>query len=334
MQAPGRGYIRYVRYGVQLWFLLVISFLGYRFFQFVSHFEKGTPYVQRPPSVEGFLPIAGFMSFKYSLLTGIVEPAHPAALVLFVGIVAVSLVLKKGFCGWICPIGTLSQYFWMVGGKVRGRNFHMNNKLDIPLRSVKYIIMGLFLLLIGVAMTPNMMVLFFITDYYKIVDVKTMKFFTDMSRITLFVLIGIGFFSLIYKNFWCRYLCPYGALLGLVSLLSPLKIRRNGERCIHCHSCTEHCPELIDVESKESVSSPECFACMTCVSHCPQEGALELSLNIHNRKKTIKPIVYPIVLILIFYLFIGFGIMTNHWKSKLPYGEYKRLLSPFQHTRK
>ena len=55
------------------------------------------------------------MAFKYFILTGIVEPVHPAAFILFVAILGVSLIVKKGFCGWICPIGTLSQLFLMGG---------------------------------------------------------------------------------------------------------------------------------------------------------------------------------------------------------------------------
>ena len=88
-----------------------------------------------------------------------------------------------------------------------------------------------------------MMALFFIADYYKIVDVRMLKFFTEMTTLTMGVLMALGALSLLYKNFWCRYLCPYGALLGLLSRFSPFKVRRNEEKCIHCHACTKHCPD-------------------------------------------------------------------------------------------
>ena len=194
------------------------------------------------------------MAFKYFLLTGIVEPVHPSGFIMFVAILGVSLVVKKGFCGWICPVGTLSQYIWMAGEKVFGRNFRIGPFTDISLRSIKYLLLGLFVFLIGIAMPPNMMALFFIADYYKIVDVRMMKFFTEMTTLTMWVLIALGVLSLLYKNFWCRYLCPYGALLGLLSRFSPFKVRRNEEKCIHCHACTRHCPTLIDVEKKEVVN--------------------------------------------------------------------------------
>jgi len=326
-----RKYIRSLRYAVQFAFLLLVMFIGYRFYQFVQHFETpGHPFVQRPPSVDAFLPIGGLMAFKYFLFTGIIEPVHPSGFILFVAILGVSLVMKKGFCGWICPVGTLSQYVWMAGERILGKNFKIEKTTDIILRSLKYILLSLFILLIGVAMAPNMMLLFFITDYYKIVDVRMMRFFTDMSTLTLWILVALVVLSLLYKNFWCRYLCPYGALLGLLSRLSPFKIRRNEEKCIHCHACTSHCPTLIDVEKNDVIKSEECFGCMTCVSRCPSEGALDLSVRSGKKIRIIRPFLYPVVLIVLFYLVIGIGMASGKWHSQIPYEEYQRLIPELQ----
>jgi len=323
--------IRFTRYAVQFGFVLLTLFIGYRFYEFVRHFEvPGSPLVQRPASVDAFLPIGGLMAFKYFLFTGIVEPVHPAGFILFVAILGVSLIMKKGFCGWICPVGTLSQYVWMAGEKVFGRNFRIGKFADISLRSLKYILLGLFVFLIGIAMAPTMVLLFMITDYYKVVDVRMMKFFTEMSSLTLWVLVALVALSLLYKNFWCRYLCPYGALLGLISRLSPFKIRRNEEKCVHCHACTTHCPTLIDVESKVAVKSEECFGCLTCVSRCPSEGALDLSLRTGRKVRTITPWLYPVILVILFYLVIGIGMATDNWNSKIPYEEYQRLIPEVQ----
>ncbi len=326
-----RAHIRALRYAVQAGFVLFTLFIGYRFHEFVRHFEvPGSPYVPRPASVDAFLPIGGLMAFKYFLFTGIVDPVHPSGLVMFVAVLGVSLVLKKGFCGWICPIGTLSQYLWMAGEKIFGRNFRPGKFADISLRSVKYILLGFFMLFIGVIMAPTMMLLFFITDYYKVVDVRMMKFFTEMSSLTLWVLVALVVLSVLYKNFWCRYLCPYGALLGLVSRLSPFKIRRREEKCAHCHACSRHCPALIDVEGREVVKSEECFGCLTCVSRCPAEGALDLSLRTGRKVRTLSPWLYPALLLILFYLVIGSGMATDKWNSKVPYEEYQRLIPDVQ----
>jgi ferredoxin len=157
-----------------------------------------------------------------------------------------------------------------------------------------------------------------------------MKFFTDMTTVTMWVLIALAVLSLLYKNFWCRYLCPYGALLGLLSRLSPFKVRRNDEKCSHCHACTKHCPALIDVEGKTVVKSEECFGCMTCVSRCRAEGALDLTVKTGKKTRVVQPWLFPAILIVLFYLVIGIGMAADKWHSKIPYEDYQQLIPEVQ----
>ncbi len=328
MKLP-RTYLRPLRYAVQFGFLLLTLYIGWRFYEFVLHFEAGSPFVERPASVDAFLPIGGLMAFKYFILTGTVDPVHPAGFVLFAAILGVSLVMKKGFCGWICPVGTLSQYFWMAGEKIFGRNFRITGFSDTSLRSIKYVLMGFFLLAIGV-MPIWSMAMFFIGDYYKTVDVRMMMFFTEMSTVTMWVLIALAALSFLYKNVWCRYLCPYGALLGLVSRLSPFKVRRNEEKCGHCHACTRHCPTHIDVENTAVVKSAECYGCLTCVSRCPSEGALNLTVSTGKKVGVVKAWLFPVVLVALFYLVVGIGMAAGKWHSKVPYEDYKELIPEVQ----
>jgi polyferredoxin len=311
-----RTHLRKLRYAVQFAFLLLSGMTGYLFYNYVLQMEShGNSFVQRPPSVDAFLPIAGLMSFKYFLLTGIIEPVRPAVLIMFIAIVTVSISLKKGFCGWICPVGTVSQCLWMAGGRVFGKNYRMQKYADIGLRSIKYMLMAFFLIAIWVRMSPEELALFFSSDYYRAVDIRTMKFFTEMSRTTFWSLCFIGGFSLVYKNFWCRYLCPYGALLGLLSSFSPVRIKREEEKCIHCGACSRNCPSLIPVEEKQMVNSPECFGCLTCVSHCPSAGALDITVRTGRIRRVFSPYIYPAALVLIFYLVIVMAILTGHWNA-------------------
>ncbi|MDA8433042.1 MAG: 4Fe-4S binding protein [Nitrospiraceae bacterium] len=322
-----RTSLRYIRYTVQAAFLAITLLAGYQFYRFVLHFEgPGNPFVQRPPSVDAFLPIAGLISFKNFLHTGLIDPIHPAAFIMFTAIISVSLLLKKGFCGWICPVGTVSQYFWMAGEKIFRKNFRVWKYADVAIRSIKYVLMAFFLVFIGGMMSQNAVAAFLRSDYFKVADVKTMKFFTEMSAETLWFLIAAGGLSLIYKNFWCRYLCPYGALLGLLSRLSPVKVRRVEKNCTHCRACSRHCPALIDVEKQEVVSSAECFGCLTCVSRCRAEGALDLTAGVSTKRKALNPHLYPLLLILVFYLIIGGGMLAGKWHSRLSDEEYQRLI--------
>jgi polyferredoxin len=76
------------------------------------------------------------------------------------------------------------------------------------------------------------------------------------------------------QNFWCRYLCPYGALTGLAALASPLRIRREASLCIDCAKCAKACPALLPVDQLVSIRSAECTGCLECVAACSAEGAL------------------------------------------------------------
>ena len=128
--------------GVFAWILAI----GIQFGLFVHHFTSGgtTPFYPRPPGVEGFLPIGALASTKHWLMTGEINPLHPAAMVLFVSFVVMSLLAKKSFCSWLCPVGTLSELLWKLGRVLFGENFHLWRWLDVLLRGLKYALLFFF----------------------------------------------------------------------------------------------------------------------------------------------------------------------------------------------
>jgi len=136
------------------------------------------------------------------------------------------------------PCGTVSQYSWMAGRRYSGKTSGLRN---IPTwRQVSQVYAdGAFPSSDRVAMMPNMMVLFSSPTITRFADVKTMRFFTEMSRL-LSGPNSSGTGSVIYKNFWCRYLCPYGALLGLSAQPVLLKLPETRRSA----SIAMHAPEL------------------------------------------------------------------------------------------
>ena len=104
-----------------------------------------TPFIARPGGIEGWLPIAGLMNLKYSLETGQLPSVHAAAMLLLVAFIIISLLLKKAFCSWLCPVGTLSELIGDLGKKLFGRQFTLPLWLDIPLRAAKYLLLSFFL---------------------------------------------------------------------------------------------------------------------------------------------------------------------------------------------
>lgn len=311
------------------WALLATClYLGIRFGLFVRHFATygQTPAIERPPGVEGFLPIGALVGLKHWLVNGIIDPVHPAALVLFLTFLALAVLTKNSFCSWFCPVGTLSEWLWKGRGKLFGRPLQLWPWLDLPLRGVKYLLLLFFLKLIVIDMPADALQGFLASPYWAVADVKMLHFFTDPSALSL-VIIGILIvLSAIYRNFWCRYLCPYGALLGLLSLLSPLKIARQREHCTACRRCTAVCPAQIKIHKLETVRSLECTACLTCVANCPAPGALDLRLAFWQRP--LPGWGFALLVLLIFTGGIVTGIVSGHWESSLTTQDFQQLI-PF-----
>src|SRR5208337_75075 len=143
-------------------------------------------------------------------------------------------------------------------------------------RSLKYILLGLFLYAVGSMSVPAIQS-FLEGPYGLVSDVKMLNFFRFMSVAGAIVLGLLVVLSVFVQNFWCRYLCPYGALMGLAALASPLRIRREASLCIDCAKCSKACPALLPVDRLVSIRSAECMACLECVAVCPADGALRMS---------------------------------------------------------
>ncbi len=137
---------QFLRQAVQVAFVVLCFWIGIEFSLFVDWGFSGgeQSFSPRPPGVEGFLPISALISLKYWLFTGVVNDVHPSGLFILIAIVAVSFVLTKAFCSWLCPVGTLSEALWMLDAKLFGRHIDLPKWLDYPLRSLKYLLLLFF----------------------------------------------------------------------------------------------------------------------------------------------------------------------------------------------
>jgi polyferredoxin len=318
-----------IRRTVQVCFLLVNIQLGAQFYLFVRQFEtyQSELIFARPPGIEGWLPIAGLMNLKAALVTGGIPVIHPAAMILIATFLGISVLFRKAFCGWLCPVGTISEWLWKTGRSTFKHNPKLPRWLDIPLRSLKYVLLGLFLGVV-VSMPVDAIEGFLHSPYGLIADVKMLNFFRNMS-ITAAVVIGVcALASIVIKNFWCRYLCPYGALMGLAALASPLWIPRQPDKCIDCAKCAKACPSHLPVDTNLQIRSAECLGCLECVAVCPAEGALDLTLV--GRKPVgrvpTEPLWIAVAIVAVFFSVLGWAKWSNHWDSPIPSTVYQRLI--------
>lgn len=309
---------------VQSAFVLLCIWIGVEFSLFMKWGMSGgaEPYFERPPGVEGFLPISALMSLKHWVLTGTLNSIHPASVFILLASIGVSIALKKAFCSWLCPIGTLSESLWMLGKKIFKRNITVPRWLDYPLRSLKYLLLYFFvnaIMQMDVASLEN----FIYSPYNKVADIKMYLFFANISTFALWTIIILMLLSVFIKNFWCRFLCPYGALLGIAGWLSPLKITRNKLTCIDCKLCTKACPSNINVHKVGRVWSDECMSCMLCVAVCPVKETLDVRMSPKSRK-AVPTWVYGTLAAGVFVAITGLAMLTGNWQNSISREEYQR----------
>jgi len=279
-----------------------------------------TPWLMRPDVVDAFLPIAGGIELKAIVSLNLWDQTHPAAAVMLAAVLLTGLLCKRAFCGWACPLGLAGEYLYAFRKRFIKSELTPPTWLDWPLRMLKYLLLlGLCYIVIGMPAQsiPN----YLDGNYHKIADLKMALFFLTPSLITLLVFALILALAAWRRQGFCRYLCPYGAMLGILSFASPLKIRRDTQHCLieangmKCDKCTRACPANIIVHTKTTVHSDECQACMRCVAACPTSAALGLGLKSGHRLG--HKGLLALVLIALFILPLG-AYLAGFWHSQTP----------------
>ena len=255
-------------------------FLAWTCLRFAAHVRwamgQSEIFTPKPPAVEGFLPISALIAARRLLLTGSWDPVHPAGLTIFLAILGMALVWRKGFCGQLCPVGLLSNLLERLGRRLglarqpgqRGRRI---------LAAPKYLLLAGFAWA-ALSMSAGDAEGFLRAPFNMVADTRMLLFFEQPSGVTLGVLGLLALLSVVVPAFWCRTLCPYGALLGLLSWLSPTAVTRDVDACVSCGRCAKACPVALPVDKSLRVSSPECQGCLECVGACPVPGCLGLRL--------------------------------------------------------
>lgn len=319
---PMQNRLSQLRFLCQSLFALFCLYIGWRFYGFYlwAMDPAAHTFVPRPPAVEAFLPLGALVSIKRWLFGAEFDTIHPAGLSIFIAALLIGIFLRKGFCGWICPIGFASNLAERAGKKM-GILFSLPVWIDIPLLSLKYLLLGFFSYLILWKMDLASLTDFHNSPYNLISDAKMLHFFLQPSVLAGSIMLGIILISFFLRNFWCRYLCPYGGLLGLLALASPFQIKRNPDTCIDCKKCDRICPASITLTNRQTVRNAECIGCLECVQVCPAPDCLTLALP---GKKQVHPLLLPGLTIGLFFLCFLLAKITGHWHSQVPVEVFQR----------
>lgn len=217
----------------------------------------------------------------YQLITDgtFIQKIHESALVLMALVFVLAILFGPVFCGWFCPFGSFQEWLGKLGRKAFGKRFnHMvPPKSDRVLRYLRYGVLGMV-----VYMTAKTGLLVFqnVDPYYALFN-----FFSGEVAIpALIALVAVVVLSLVVERPFCKYACPYGALIGLTNLFRVFGIRRRPSSCIGCKACDRACPMNIPVSESGTVRNPQCISCMKCTSEsaCPIPDTVTLP---HQRRR-------------------------------------------------
>ena len=308
-----------VRWMVQLAYAAFIAMVGWEFWRFYGQAAAGEPLTAaRPAAVEAFLPISALVGLKRFVLTRQWDEIHPAGLVILLAALGTAFAARKAFCSWVCPVGTFSRALEWVGKKTlwrRGRQLVVSRWLDLPLLSLKYVLLAFFLWIVWVQMPLEAIDGFMKAPFNLAADAKMLLFFQGLSAGAGAVLGALVVLSIVVKHFLCRYLCPYGALLGLASLASPQRVVRDAATCNDCQACTRACPVQIPVHRRASVWTAECTGCLSCVAACTVPDCLTAN---RRGKRGMSAWLVPAAALTVMLGAWAIARLTGHWQTVLP----------------
>ncbi|MHB9129670.1 MAG: 4Fe-4S binding protein [Armatimonadota bacterium] len=261
--ATAQRRLRILRFTVLLVILAISTTLG------ILH--QLLPFGKAPVGVDALCPFGGIEAAYTLIATGqLLQRVAISSFILLVAVLVTALIFRRGFCGYICPLGTLQEIFSRLGRRMFKRTYRLPAVVDGPARWLKYLV--LVVVVVGSAKAAELIIRPYDpwVAYHHLTSNEVWAEFPWGVGILAAVLLG----SLLFNRVFCKYLCPMGAVLGAISWLSFTRVRRHAETCINCHRCDRVCPVDLQVSNKTEITSPECLDCHECVNSCPVADTL------------------------------------------------------------
>jgi len=254
----------WIRRLVQWFFFLLIALIA------VNHTlaESGSAIpVLSSASLHAVCPFGGVETLYTLVASGLlVKKVHASALVLAGLSILLAIFFGPVFCGWICPLGTVQEWVGKLGRKLfrRRYNHFVPTKLDNILRYARY---GILIWVLYVTATSGTLIFEAYDPYFALFN-----FWSSEVAPTALLILGVTLvLSIFVERPWCKYACPYGAVLGLTNLFRVFSIKRAVSTCKADGACSIMCPMNIPVDNKTIVRDHQCISCLECTSEaiCP-----------------------------------------------------------------
>jgi len=188
------------------------------------------------------------------------------------GVIVMTLVVRRVFCGYLCPIGALSEWLHTLSTRLGVKTVHVPPNVDRLLSLLKYVVLAIVLWLTWQA---GELIFRGFCPCYALIS----RHGTDITYWAYVAAAVTVFFSLIFTVPFCRWFCPLAAVLNPFSRFGFARLRRSSSACVSCGKCATVCPMSIPVDQLKEVTVARCTACMNCVESCPKPGALSWKLK-------------------------------------------------------
>lgn len=234
-------------------------------------------------------------------------------LIIAVVIIISTLILGRYFCSWMCPLGIINQIAGSIFQKIKPVDAYKMNSYRMAYRIKYYVLIFLLVLAIGGSLQIGLfdpialLTRSFAVSVFPGLNFSTGALYLNQPVFYGGVLVTVVFLLILFTNryitrYWCRTLCPLGAMLGLFSFSPIFAIRRDVDRCNNCQRCLKNCHGACDPHSTLKIS--DCMVCMNCIEDCP-EGALRYGLPTHrsaqvtsldiNRRRLVESAVFGLI---------------------------------------
>lgn len=280
------------------------AFFGLFLYLFIGAHYTGRDYIDS--TVQRFFHFDPLLALATIVSARILYASFLFALITVVA----TVVFGRFFCGWVCPLGSVHQFSSFVFKKAKALRPPREERTSL---AWKYFILIAVLAaaLLGLDLAGYLDPFSFLTRSFAVSVFPGLAYALSSLKGALYGVgltsagrsisqllenwtlnetfvqgfaVGLFFLGAVALNarkerFWCRYLCPTGALLGLLARRNAVKLVIDGEKCIKCGLCTQHCETQADPYPNEKWRNGECVYCQTCAAICPT-GAIGFPLKL------------------------------------------------------
>ena len=225
-----------------------------------------------------FILLPGLFTLTFSELKNIYEMVTKGnfnflssyqSLIEVIVIIPLTIVLGRFFCGWMCAFGTFNDVLHMISKNIFKINIKVDEKVDNALKYLKYVVLAA---IIVISWIMGSTILKATSPWDAFAQLTSFPNITVPLTIGLLVLLLITVGAFFIERFFCRYLCPLGAIFSIVSKVSIFKINKPKKDCGKCRLCTNNCSMGLDLYKKNNVHGGDCINCFKCVETCPRKN--------------------------------------------------------------